>query len=90
MRHKIIAVLCLAALAGGGVVLTNDYRVDQAHKRAQSQAQARAAAAHEAAFIVQVRELQDQCAKDKAAYNLQPAALKLKTAAPTCNTDLVR
>jgi hypothetical protein len=93
MKHKVTVVLCVAALAGGGVLAVSNYNENQAEKQVAavaSQIAARHTAEVEATFNTGVRQLEAQCSKDKAAYAALAPALQLKTPAPVCVTNLVR
>lgn len=97
MKHKLTTVACVLAIAAASFVTVQGYHryktwaSAQAAKAASYSAEmAHQNALRQANFNAQVKKLEDQCTKDKAAYDALPLAQKAKTPAPQCSVNLVQ
>jgi predicted negative regulator of RcsB-dependent stress response len=97
MKHKITVVLCVIIIFVVGALTVSSYKNYQSWKSEQNakavaadQAEAHKSALQQGIFNAEVKGLEDQCAKDKAAYAALTPAVKVKTVAPQCDVNLAQ
>lgn len=97
MRHKLTVAICLVAIAGLALYATRihtEYKNQEAHAAAIAQsAQLKASeVANEkaATFQAGVKLDETQCARDQASYAALAPTVKVKTAAPDCETVIAQ
>lgn len=96
MKHKLVVLGCVITLAVLAVLSVQAYdRYQTYHKSvearitAATEKQAEVDAQRQAQFQAGVRQLEEQCAKDKTAYTALTPFQQLKIKAPNCEVHLV-
>lgn len=93
LKHKLTVAACLVALAGGGTATVSSYQDHQDQVQVQ-QAQAAATsevkmAVRKAKFNAELKQLENLCVQQQAAYTALAPVQKAKATPPECPTDVV-